>query len=72
MKKRTIVGLVTFGVFMTEAVIQYNIGKNGDQKEKKFGFPPTKDLLKLALTVGIFSYLNGVIIGAVINGDTKV
>ncbi len=72
MKKSTIVGLVTFGVFMTEAIIQYNIGKNGEKKDKKFLFPPSKDLLKLAVTVGIFSYLNGVIIGTIINGKPKL
>jgi hypothetical protein len=72
MKKSTIVGLVTFGVFMTEAIIQYNIGKNGDKKDKKFILPPSKDLLKLAITVGVFSYLNGVIIGSIINGKAKV
>jgi len=59
------VGLVTFAVFMTEAMIHYNIGvkRNKPVGEKgKFVVPPTGDLLKIGATVAIFSLLNVVII----------
>jgi hypothetical protein len=72
MNKSVVVGLVTFGVFMTEALIHYNLGKNGNGDSKGFSLPPKKDLAKLAITVGAFSYLNGIIVGFVINGKAKI
>jgi hypothetical protein len=72
MNKSVVVGLVTFGVFMTEALIHYNLGKNGNGDSKGFSLPPSKELLKIAVTVGVFSYLNGVIVGLVINGKAKI
>ena len=62
MNKGTIVGLVTFSVFMTEALIHYNIGVNGHTKTKKFILPPKDDLIKSAIVTAIFSALNGIII----------
>jgi hypothetical protein len=62
MNKGTIVGLVTFSVFMTEAIIHYNIGVNGHTKTKKFILPPKDDLIKSAIVTAIFSALNGIII----------
>lgn len=56
------IGLITFGVFMTEAIIHYNLGVNKDASEKRFYFPPTKDFVKLALVVGAFSVINGIVI----------
>lgn len=56
------VGLITFGVFMTEAMIHYNIGVNKDRVHKQFEFPPASDLFKIALVVGAFSILNGVLV----------
>jgi len=61
-----IVPLVTFGVFMTEALFHYNIGAHKDLDEKRiFVIPSTKDFIKVAVIVGIFSVLNGVIIGQI-------
>ena len=57
------VALITFGVFMTEAILHYNMGENSDKENKKFKFPPTKDFIKLGVVVGIFSIVNGIIIG---------
>ncbi len=62
MNKGTLVGLVTFSVFMTEAIIHYNIGVNGHNKTKKFIFPPKDDLIKSAIITALFSFLNGVIV----------
>ena len=60
------VPLVTFGVFMTEAIIHYNMGahKNEDAPNG-FVFPPKQDFLKLALVVGFFSVANGIIINQI-------
>jgi len=54
----------TFTLFMIEAIMHYNQGKKDVEKEKhNDGFlPPTKSLVKLAVLVGVFSVLNGVIV----------
>ena len=62
MSKGTIVGLVTFSVFMVEAIIHYNLGANGHTETKKFILPPKDDLIKSAIVTGVFSTLNGIIV----------
>jgi hypothetical protein len=62
MDKGTKVGLITFSVFMTEAIIHYNLGVNKGKDKKGFVIPPTMDIVKLGLVVGAFSLLNGVLI----------
>jgi hypothetical protein len=64
MKKGQKIALVTFGLFMTEAIIHYNIGKKDVQKEQesKGILPPTKSLINIALTVGAFSVLNSILL----------
>ena len=64
-----IVGGTTFALFMTEALIHFNMGKNykkhkSDEKSK-FELPDNKELIKLSLIVGVFSVLNGVIVNEV-------
>ena len=56
--------LTTFSLFMVEAIMHYNQGKNDTEEkiEKKGFLPPTKSLIKLGLIVGVFSIINGVII----------
>lgn len=68
MKTKTTITLVTFGLFMTEAIIHYNMGIR-DVEEKleprkifRFKVPPTPELLELALIVGVFSVANAWII----------
>ena len=53
MKRITI---ITFSVFMVEAIIHYNQGA------KSHGIPPKKDLMRIAFTVFIFSLINTAII----------
>lgn len=67
MKKNlgVIVGGTTFALFMTEAIIHFNMGIKKDDPKKKFTWPDKKELGKLALVVGIFSIMNGVIINEV-------
>ena len=66
MKLRDKVILTTFGFFMIEAVMHYNQGKKScdcpKEEQSKKWLPPTKNLLKLAVVVGVFSVINGVII----------
>jgi hypothetical protein len=67
MKLREKIALTTFGLFMVEAIMHYNLGKDDckceEQKKIKKGFmPPTKSLIQLAIIVGIFSVVNGVLI----------
>ena len=74
MKTKRTVALVTFGLFMTEAILHYNMGvkKTMEDEEKKgrsigikkysFQIPPTPQLLELALVVGLFSIANRYII----------
>ena len=60
-----IVGATTFGLFMTEAVIHYNMGISKTEPHHKFSLPDKDDLMRLAVVVGTFSVLNGVIINEV-------
>lgn len=60
-----IVGGTTFALFMTEAVIHYNMGVSEKEPDHKFTIPKKQDLTKLAVIVGIFSILNGVIVNEV-------
>jgi formate hydrogenlyase subunit 3/multisubunit Na+/H+ antiporter MnhD subunit len=64
MKLQNKIILTTFALFMTEAVIHYNFGKRDCEKkqDKKGIIPPTKSLIRLAVVVGIFSFLNEKII----------
>ena len=65
-KHNLIVAGVTFGIFMSEAIIHYNLGIKKDPNEtRKFVLPPTNDFLKLAGVVAVFSVLNGVIINQI-------
>ncbi len=65
MQKRQIATAVTFGLFMTEAIIHYNYGAHKHTKDKNFKLPPTKDLVKIAGIVAVFSLLNGYIISKI-------
>lgn len=53
MKRITI---ITFSVFMVEAIIHYNQGA------KSNSLPPKNDLMRIAFTVFIFSLINASII----------
>ena len=57
-KKSVVTFVVTFVCFFIEALIHYNLGKD----EKKFVWPPPKDLCKLIVTILSFSFLSTVII----------
>lgn len=54
-----IVFLITFFVFFAEAFLHYNIGKN---KGKAIHAPTMPELFKIAAIVGVFSYINAVLI----------
>ena len=64
MKKKDIIVLSTFSLFMVEAIMHYNMGKRDTiRHEEKRGFlPPTKSLVRLALIVGVFSVVNSFVI----------
>mgnify|MGYP003657586591 CR=1 FL=1 len=55
---------ITFAVFMVEAILHYNLGKNDViQDESSNGIlPPTNSLIKLAVIVGLFSVINAKLI----------
>jgi hypothetical protein len=60
-----IVGGTTFVLFMAEAIIHFNMGKNYKEQPTPFKLPDTKELIKVSLIVGIFSVMNGVIINEI-------
>ena len=62
MTKGTKIGLITFGVFMTEAIVHYNIGAHRHTETKEWKLPPTNDLVKIGAVVAVFSFINGVLI----------
>ena len=59
---RILVTGITFGVFMTEALIHYNMGIAKSEGEFKLRLPPAKELAKIAAITGTFSVLSGVLI----------
>ncbi len=54
---------VTFGVFMAEAIIHYNMGQANADGKFRLRLPPPKELAKIALVTGAFSVTSGVLIG---------
>jgi len=63
-QRGTIASAVTFGFFMGEAIIHYNMGQKSSNEEHKWSLPPAHELLKMAFIVGAFSVASGVVIGA--------
>jgi hypothetical protein len=65
---RFLVTGITFGVFMTEALIHYNMGRMKEEsdegKQAQFQLPPPKELAKIAAVTGAFSIASGLLIGA--------
>ena len=63
---RFLVTGITFGVFMTEALIHYNMGRMKEEKAKgeqpRFQLPPPKELAKIAAVTGAFSIVSGLLI----------
>ena len=55
---------VTFGVFMAEAIIHYNMGKAEGEDELRFSLPPPKELAKIALVTGAFAVVSGTAVNA--------
>ena len=55
---------ITFGVFMAEALIHYNMGMAKAEGEFKLRLPPPKELAKIAAVTGAFSLASGVAIDA--------
>lgn len=64
MKTKNIVFLTTFGLFTLEAMFHYNIGANGKEEDGKLDFhlPNKEQWVKLLVTVGVFSYINSVVV----------
>jgi hypothetical protein len=53
---------ITFGVFMAEALIHYNMGTAKAEGEFRLRLPPPQELVKIAAVTGAFSLLSGVLI----------
>ena len=53
---------ITFGVFMTEAIIHYNMGMSKADGKFRLRLPPAKELAKIAAVTGVFSLLSGALV----------
>ena len=53
---------ITFGVFMTEALVHYNMGMAKAEGEFKLRLPPPEELAKIAAVTGAFSLISGALI----------
>jgi hypothetical protein len=62
--QRLLVTGITFGVFMTEALIHYNMGMAKAEGSFRLRLPPPQELAKIALVTGAFSLLSGSLVGA--------
>ena len=61
---RALVTGITFGVFMAEAIIHYNMGRAEAEGGFKLRLPPPPELLKIAAVTGAFSLATGALVGA--------
>jgi len=59
---RFLVTGITFGVFMTEALIHYDMGKTKEGEKFRLKLPPARELAKIAAVTGTFSVVSGVLI----------
>lgn len=57
-----IVFLITFCVFFLEAFLHYNIGKTNGNSLISLHVPTWQETLKIAMIVGVFSYINAALI----------
>lgn len=53
---------ITFGVFMTEAIIHYNMGMSRADGKFRLKLPPPEELAKIAAVTGAFSLASGILI----------
>lgn len=53
---------ITFGVFMAEALIHYNMGMAKAEGSFRLRLPPPKELAKIAAVTGTFSIVSGLLI----------
>lgn len=56
------VALITFAVFMVEAIIHYNLGAKSENPQQHLGLPKSKDLMRLAIIVSVFALINAKLI----------
>jgi len=59
---------VTFGVFMTEALIHYNLGVAKAEGDFKLSLPPPKEMAKIAAVTATFSIASTLILKALPKG----
>jgi len=62
MVRGLIVTGVTFGVFMTEAIIHYNMGMAKSNGQFRLRLPPPEELAKIAAVTGVFSVASSALI----------
>jgi hypothetical protein len=55
---------ITFGVFMTEALIHYNMGMAKAEGKFRLRLPPPDELAKIAVVTGVFSLVSGALVGS--------
>ena len=56
---------VTFGIFMAEALIHYNMGMSKAEGNFRLRMPPPKELAKIAAVTGAFSIASGALVSQV-------
>ena len=59
---------ITFGVFMTEALIHYNLGVAKAEGDFKLRLPPPKEMAKIAAVTATFSIASTMILKALPKG----
>jgi hypothetical protein len=55
---------ITFGVFMTEALIHYNMGQTKSRGKFELTIPPPAELAKIAAVTLTFSVVTGLLVKA--------
>ena len=56
---------ITFGVFMAEAIIHYNMGMSKADGKFRLRLPPPQELAKIAAVTGVFSLVSGALVRGV-------
>jgi len=55
---------ITFGVFLTEGLIHYNMGQAKTEGSFRLRMPPPAELAKIAAVTATFSVLTGLLVKA--------
>lgn len=73
LKKSLVISLITFVLFTVEALLHFNIGKNGNKGRVRITMhkPTPLEFIQLLAVVFVFSIINGSLISYILHNKLK-